>query len=72
MVVYIWEQTHFERFWMQTDVVVICAVAYLDLLLGEGETQIFSLFQAQNLQVNFLVIFKSGKSLIFVVFFNYF
>jgi hypothetical protein len=31
--------------------------AYLNLLLG-GETQIFSLIQAQNVQVKFLVIFK--------------
>jgi hypothetical protein len=42
--------------------------AYLDLLLGGGETQIFSLIQAQHLQVKFLVIFKSSESLIFVVF----
>jgi hypothetical protein len=32
-------------------------------------TQIFSLIQVQNLQVKFLVVFKSGESLIFVVFF---
>jgi hypothetical protein len=42
--------------------------AYLNLLL-EGGNQIFSLIQAQNLQVKCLVIFKSGESLIFVVFF---
>jgi hypothetical protein len=35
---------------------------------GEG-TQIFSLIQAQNVQVKLLAIFNSGKSLIFVVFF---
>jgi hypothetical protein len=40
--------------------------AYLDLLLGRA-TQVFSLIQAQNVQ--FLVIFKSGESLIFVIFF---
>jgi hypothetical protein len=34
-----------------------------------GATQIFSLIQAQNLQVHFLVIFISGESLIFVGFF---
>jgi hypothetical protein len=45
----------------------INARAYLDLLLGG--TQIFSLIQAQHLQVKYLVIFKSGGSLIFVVFF---
>jgi hypothetical protein len=38
---------------------------YLDLLLGEGATQIISLIQAHNLQV----IFKSGESLIFMFFF---
>jgi hypothetical protein len=43
--------------------------AYLDLLLGGGATQIFSIIQVQNLQVKFLVIFKSGEFLIFVVFF---
>jgi hypothetical protein len=45
---------------------------YLDLLLwGErgGTTQIFSSIEAQNLQVKFLVVFKSGESLIYVVFF---
>jgi hypothetical protein len=43
---------------------------YSDLLLGEGGTnQIFSLIQAQNVQVKCLVIFKSGKSLMVVVFF---
>jgi hypothetical protein len=42
--------------------------AYLYLLL-EGGTQIFSLIQAQNLQVKLLVIFISGESLIFVFFF---
>jgi hypothetical protein len=39
-----------------------------DRLLG-GATQFFSLIQAQNLQAKCLVIFKSGESLIFVVFF---
>jgi hypothetical protein len=34
--------------------------------------QIFSLIQAQNVQVKFLVIFISGESLIFVVFFFFF
>jgi hypothetical protein len=33
--------------------------AYIDLLLGEGN-QIFSLIQAQNLQVKLLVIFRLG------------
>jgi hypothetical protein len=51
-------------------VAVIDAGAYLDLLLGG--TQIFSLIQAQNLQVKFLVIFISSESLIFVVFFFFF
>jgi hypothetical protein len=32
-------------------------------------SQIFPLIQAQNLQEKCLVIFKSGESLIFVVFF---
>jgi hypothetical protein len=36
---------------------------------GAGVTQIFSLTQAQNLQVKFLVVFISDESLIFVVFF---
>jgi hypothetical protein len=31
--------------------------------------QIFALIQSRNVQVKFLVIFKSGESLIFVVFF---
>jgi hypothetical protein len=49
-----------------------CGVgAYLDLLLEGGATQIISLIQAQNLQVKFLVIFKSGESLIsFLIFLN--
>jgi hypothetical protein len=34
-----------------------------------GVTQMFSLIQTQNSQVKCLVIFKSGESLIFVVFF---
>jgi hypothetical protein len=45
--------------------------AYLDLLL-EGATQIISLIQAQHLQVKFLLIFKSGDSLIIVVIFSFF
>jgi hypothetical protein len=44
--------------------------AYIDLLLeGGGVTPIFFLIQAKNVQVKFLVTFKSGESLIFVVFF---
>jgi hypothetical protein len=44
--------------------------AYLDLLLGGGRaTQIFSSIQAHNLQVKFLVIFKSGEFLIICDFF---
>jgi hypothetical protein len=35
----------------------------------EGGDSIFSLIQAQNVQVKFLIIFKSGEFLIFVVFF---
>jgi hypothetical protein len=36
---------------------------------SRGGIQIFSLIYAQNLQVKFLVVFKSDESLIFVVFF---
>jgi hypothetical protein len=44
------------------------AEAYLDLLLGRGgATQFFSLIQVQNLQVKFLIILKSGESLIIVI-----
>jgi hypothetical protein len=46
--------------------------SYLDLLLGGGATEFFSLIEAQNLQVKFLVIFKSGDSLTFVVFFFFY
>jgi hypothetical protein len=47
--------------------------AYLDLLLlGRGRLKFFSLIQAQNIQIKCLVIFKSGESLIFVVFFFFF
>jgi hypothetical protein len=48
------------------------SVAYLDLLIGGGATQIFSLIQAQRLKVKLLIIFKSGESLIFVVSFFFF
>jgi hypothetical protein len=47
----------------------VVPIAYLNLLLGGKVTQIFSLIQAQNLQVKLLVLFKSGESLIFMVFF---
>jgi hypothetical protein len=48
--------------------IIFRAGAYLDLLL-EGGTQNFSLIQTQNVQIKFLVIFKSGDSLISVVFY---
>jgi hypothetical protein len=62
-----------ERFLkhLATKTIRLLAGAYLDLLLG-GETQFFFLIQAQNLQVKFLVIFKSSESLIIVVLFIYF
>jgi hypothetical protein len=42
--------------------------AYINFILW-GMIKIFSLIQAQKLQVKFLVVFKSDESLIFVVFF---
>jgi hypothetical protein len=57
---------------MRIEVYCVHSGAYLDLLLGVGGDSNFSLIQAQNLQVTFLVIFKSGESLIFVFFFFFF
>jgi hypothetical protein len=37
---------------------------------GGEVTQIFSLIQAQNVQITFLIVLKSGEPLIFVIFFN--
>jgi hypothetical protein len=48
----------------------MAAEAYLEIPLGGMTTQIFPLIQAQNIQVQFLLIFKSDESLIFLVFSN--
>jgi hypothetical protein len=42
-------------------------ILVLIIILLWGTTHFFSLIQVQNLQVKLLVIFKPGKSLVFVV-----